>query len=69
MVNASFLKRNEIAVRFLKTSKHSENRRKLPASKRPKMVNASFLKRSEIAVRFLKTSKRSENRRKSIQKW
>ena len=28
MVNASFLKRNEIAVRFLKTSKRSENRHK-----------------------------------------
>ena len=28
MVNASFLKRSEIAVRFLKTSKRSENRRK-----------------------------------------
>ena len=28
-MNASFLKRSEIVVRFLKTSKRSENRRKL----------------------------------------
>ena len=31
-MNASFLKRSEIVVRFLKTSKRSENRRKLPTS-------------------------------------
>ena len=32
MLNASFLKRREIAVRFLKTSKRSENRGKFPKS-------------------------------------
>ena len=48
MLNASFLKRSEIAVRFLKTSKGSESRRKL-SHKRPKMVNDSFV-RSEILI-------------------
>ena len=38
MLNTSFLKRSEIAVRFLKTSKCSENLRKLPKSI-PKMVS------------------------------
>ena len=47
MLNASFLKRREIAVHFLQTTKRSKNRSKLPKSITEKMVNGSFV-RSEI---------------------